>query len=198
MRAVWLYPGRQPDHPKLAAAGIDSVYFDIRDPQLSAAYLADVRKSGLEVGVYAVSSWWPELTAAQFAAKTSSLLEQVVPTSPPDFPKVCLDIETKAVAFVLGALRAWRTHRPKRVTDWTLEGHQGGIFTPGQLLAIAGLVRYVVPQAYDANVQPWDAFAMALDLYEHGLPFPKIVPFLSAAHLLPWWQGYAFTQDQLP
>lgn len=201
MRAVWVDAGNDPDYPKLGANGIDAAYFDIREARLDAAYLTTVRNHGLGVGVYAAWNWpeYKNMTGAQFATAVSRRLEAIAPGSEPTFPMVCLDIEAHDAAYIFGALRQWRKHRASRVTDWTLEGHQGGILTPGQWLAVAGLVRYAVPQCYNgAMTQTWDSFAMALDLFAHGLPFPSVRPFYDAAHLPEWWDGYAFTQGRLP
>lgn len=199
MRAVWIDKGNDPDYPKLAANGINDPYFDIRDPRLSLAYLMAVRAKGGAPGLYADPTWWPGISAPDFATKVSQLLGAIAPNTQPDFPMVCLDIETKDADYILGALRQWRKHRPNRVTDWTLEGHQGGILTPAQWLVVSSLVRYVVPQCYNGPMtQVFDTFAMAKYLNDYGLPFQDIRPFYDAAHLPEYWDGYAFTQGRLP
>ena len=199
MRAVWVDAGNDPNYAKLVAVGATAAYFDIRDERLMPSYFAEVKSHGLEVGVYAAVNWYGNVTGPVFADLVSSRLEVIAKASSPDTPMVCLDIEVKDPSFVLGALRRWRVHRAVRVTDYTLEGHQGAILNAGQWLAVASLVRYVVPQCYDgAMAQVWDAFAMAKDLYDHGLPFPSVRPFYDAAHLPEWWDGYAFTMGRLP
>ncbi|HVE35388.1 MAG TPA: hypothetical protein VNC18_17615 [Gemmatimonadaceae bacterium] len=199
MRCVWVDAGSDDDPAKLKPLGAFPA-FDIREPRLTPVYLAARNVTYGAVGVYAVASWWPNLGPREFATTVSRRLTQVAgPTSPASMPIVCLDIEDKPAEWYLDALRQWRRHRAERVTDVTLEGHKGGIFTAGQLLMLYGLVRYVVPQCYNgAMTQTWDSFAMALDLNEHGLPFPGIRPFYDAAHLPEWWDGYAFTQGRLP
>lgn len=199
MRAAWVDKGNDPDYAKLAANGITAAYFDIRDPRLSVAYFNAQRGHGLAVGVYAVDSWWPGDTGPQFATWVSKLLDGLAPETAPDFPMVCLDLETKDAGFLLGALQQWRKHRPNRVTDWTLEGHQGGILNPAQWLLASQRVRYIVPQCYNgAMTEVWDTFAMAKYLNDYGLPFASVRPFYDAAHLPAWWDGYAFTQGRLP
>jgi hypothetical protein len=199
MRAVWIDAGQNPDYPRLGAAGADSVYFDIRDERLTPAYFGGVAAHGLEVGVYAAANWYGNVTGSRFADLVSGRLDDIARGTVPSFPMVCLDIEVHDPSYIIGALRRWREHRPQRVTDWTLEGHQGGILTAGQWLVAGQLVRFIVPQLYNgAMTQVWDGFAMAKDLNDHGLPFGSVRPFYDAAHLPVWWDGYAFTQGRLP
>lgn len=199
MRAVWIDAGNDPDYVKLTANGITAVYFDIRDPRLNIAYFTTQRAKGFAVGVFADPSWWPSDSGPQFATRVSRLLDGLGKAPAPAYIAVCLDMETHNAGFLLGALRQWRKHRPSRVTDWTLEGHQGGILTPAQWLSASQLVRYIVPQCYNGAVsETWDSFSMANDLYSHGCPFGDIRPFYDAAHLPEWWDGYAFTQGRLP
>lgn len=200
IRNLWVDAGNDCNYAKATAYGITAAYFDIRDPRLTTPYLERVASHGLGVGVYAVASWWPKLEGPAFADTVGAMLGTIAPNSAPDFPAVCLDIEVDDVAgYVLPALRRWRTHRPNRVTDLTLEGHKGGLFSPSQVINVVAKVRLVVPQCYDgAMTHVWDSCAMSRDLTDAGFPIARVYPFLDAAHLGEWWEGYAFTQGRLP
>jgi hypothetical protein len=128
------------------------------------------------------------------------MLEVVAKGTPASFPEVCLDIERDDIrGYLLPALRRWRQHRPSRVTDLTLEGHKGGLFSSSDVVNVAAKVRFVVPQAYDGGMHPWAPAEVVRDLTAAGFPIAQVYPFLDAATaLLPWWQGYAFTQGRLP
>lgn len=200
IRNLWVDAGNDCDYAKAKANGITAAYFDLRDPRLTLPYLREVAGHGLAPGVYAAASWWPTLDGPGFADKVSALLEGVAPGTPGTFPAVCLDIERDDIAgYLLPALRRWRSHRPKRVTDLTIEGHKGGLFSPTQAVLVTAKVRLVVPQAYNGAMdQVWDSAAIVRDLTDAGFPLASVYPFLDAAHLGEWWEGYAFTQGRLP
>jgi hypothetical protein len=208
VRAVWIDEGNDADYAKLRANDITEPFYSVRDPRVTKSYLEMVRGKGFAPGIYAAWNWpqtgvVPPYTGAakgaQFATWVNGQLERIAPGTGPDFPAVCLNIETHDVPYILGAIQQWRKHRPKRITDFTLEGHQGGLFTGPQARAVAAKVRYIVPQCYDGNMtEDWDSWAIGLDLLEHGFPFGKVTPFLDAAHLDEWWEGYAFTAGRLP
>ena len=190
-RALWIYAGNDAPYAKFKAAGVTDVYFDIREPRLSRNYFDAVATHGLGVGVYAAWNWWPNLTGEQFATKVSQRLEDIAPTTPPVYPKVCLDIETHSVPWIIAALTQWRKHRPGRVTDWTLESFQGGLFRPADVLSIEGRVRYTVPQFYVGDMAPVAGLESARNLADAGFDWGHIVGFYDATALPEWWQGYA-------
>lgn len=199
-RALWIDEGNDADDAKLAANGITMPVFSIRDPRVNRAYLEGVRDRGFVPGVYAAWNWWPKLSGPAFADTVSAWLTHNVGNTTPSFPFVCLDIETHDIAgYVLPCLKRWRSHRPDRVTDLTIEGHQGGLFTPASAIGVSAMVRYISPQCYNgAMTQVWDSFAMAKNLTDRSIPFAKVRPFYDAAHLPEWWEGYAFSQGRLP
>lgn len=199
MRAIWVDEGNDADYAKLAANGITEPCYALRDPRVTGQYLRNVQARGLDPGVYVVKSWYPADTPAAFATRVSKMLERLRVDSTPDFPFVCIDYEPTNVPDILACLRQWRKHRPGRVTDLTIEGHQGGLFRPSDVIAVVAQTRYTVPQCYNAAMtQLWDTFAMAHDLTDHSWPIDKVRPFYDAAHLPEWWDGYAFTQGRLP
>lgn len=202
MRAVWIDEGNDPDYAKLAANGIDWPYFALRDPRLTPAYLdAVVSHAGIAgAGVYAAVSWYPNLSAAQFADKISSELLRIgwKGNAP-----VCADIEVPNLApYVVDFLLRWHAIRPKRTVDVTIEGHKGTLFSPADVIHVTACARYLVPQCYNgAMTELWDTYAMTTDLTSAGFPLGSVCPFYDAAHLPQWWglpAGYAFTQGRLP
>lgn len=199
-RSLWVDANNDCDYAKAKANLIAAAYFDIRDPRLTLAYFEGVRAQGIMPGVYAAANWFPRLSGPAFADSISAMLEIIAPRTPAEFPMVCLDIEKDDIAgYLLPALRRWRTHRPNRVTDLTIEGHKGALFSPSQVINVVAKVRYVVPQCYNgAMTQVWDSCAMSRDLTDAGFPTAHVYPFLDAAHLGNWWEGYAFTQGRLP
>jgi hypothetical protein len=205
-RAIWIDAGNDADYAKLARYGIDRPYFDIRDPRVTQQYLLEVHARGFKPGVYA--AWnWPEAgkTGPSFASWLSAALEAVAPSSASTFPTVCVDIELHSPAYVLAFLKRWRELRPARVTDWTLEGFQGGLFSPLDTLAIARANVRIIAQLYTGSMAPLAADRVALDLVLHSFPPARIFGFYDAATLTPEpgaepsrWEGYAFTQGRLP
>lgn len=206
MRACWIDAGNDPNYAKLAANRIAWPYFDAREPRLSATYLDTVvANPGIEgCGLYVVNGWFPALTPAQLAEWTH---ERLLAIGWQGNPPVMFDVEfasepTKLVPYVLALLRRWRELRPKRITDLTLEGHQGGLFRPADVIAVVAQTRFTVPQCYNgAMSQVWDTWAMFMDLNAAGWPPAKVCPFYDAAHLPEWWgvpAGFAFTMGRLP
>src|SRR4249920_1088062 len=198
MRAVWTDAGNDADPVKLHTYGIDSPYFAVTDPRVTLAYLRSVQAAGFQPGVYAAWNWQPGLGGPAFASWLSAQLERVAPDTSREFPKVCVDIETHDVAYIRAFLRRWRQLRPHRVTDWTLEGFQGGLFSPMDVIAIAAANVGVIPQLYGGaggTIQfQRAADRVALDLVEHSFPPARIFGFYDAAALPERWEGYAFTQ----
>lgn len=187
-----------PDDAKLHVAGVTYPYFDIRDSLLTPGWLDSVKATGGYAGVgFYVAASWENWTPAEMATYTDKELKSIGWSG--NAP-ICFDVEVDGLAsYCLELMQVWRSLRPKRITDLTIEGHKGGVFGPGQLLRLAGLVRYVVPQCYNGDMtEVWDTYAMSADLYDAGLPFHSIRPFYDAAHLPEWWSGYAFTQGRLP
>lgn len=201
VRNVWVDENNDADFAKLAANGITGAYFALRDARVTKAYLQGVRAhAGItEVGVYFAKNWWPNDTADELAERVSALCNPLFANTAPDFPAVCADIETNDVDFQLAFFTTWRHLRPRRITDLTIEGHKGGLYRPADVIRIVAATRYIGPQSYNgANTQVWDSLAMARDLVDAGFPIATVYPFLDAAHLGEWWQGYAFTQGRLP
>jgi hypothetical protein len=125
-------------------------------------------------------------------------LERVAPFTNADFPRVCVDIETHDVAYILAFLKRWRELRPTRTTDWTLEPFQGGLFTPADAIHIAAANVRVIPQLYFGDMAPAAADRVALNLVLASFLPMRLFGFYDAAALPGRWEGYAFTQGRLP
>jgi hypothetical protein len=102
------------------------------------------------------------------------------------------------VPYILAFLKRWRAVRPARVTDWTLEAFQGGLFSPVDTLAIAAARVGIAPGFYEGDMTPLNAVDVVLDLCSHSFPPGRIVGMYDAARLPAEWSGYAFTQGRLP
>src|SRR5205823_14651178 len=99
--------------------GIDSAYFDIRDPRVTRAYLDNVKAQGFAPGVYAAWNWNQAWTGAAFADWLSARIQALgISPSVPDYPRVLVDMETHAVNYILAFFRRWRQLRALRTTDW--------------------------------------------------------------------------------
>ena len=200
MKAIWIDYGNDADALRLKGHGVEAPYYDIRDPRITKTYLQNVRAQGFKPGVYA--AWaWPEVahkSGAGFAEWVSDQLQRVAPGTGNDFPRVSLNIETHDVSYILAALKRWRELRPTRTTDWTLEGHQGGLFKPADVQAIVAANVEICPQAYTGDMRRYESDRVVLDLVKHGFPADRIHCFYDAAQVGHWWDGVLFTQGRLP
>lgn len=196
MKAIWVDAGNDADYMKLRARGITDPYFDVRDPRITKPYLEKLRSDGFSPGVYAAWNWQNWKTGAEFANWMHGKLRPL--PQYPDFPKVHLDIETHDVQWIIDALTRFRTLRPKRVTGFTLEGHQGGLFTPQDAAAITKLDMDILPQAYRGDMIRQESDRVVMDLIAAGFDPKRIYCFHDAAQVGDWWEGVLFTQGRLP
>lgn len=203
MRAVWVDANNDPNYGKLAASGITAPYFDPRDPRVTAPYLAAVAgHAGISgVGIYFAWNWYPTLTGAEFAEEMSATISQL---GVGGNVAICIDIEkgfgltdTTYVPYVVACLQRWRELRPTRVTSYTLEGMQGGLFDKPSVQAINAAKVKVCPQMYAGDMTPLP-HGVTLDLLMAGFLGTRQYGMYDAA-ALPWrWRGFAFTQGRLP
>jgi hypothetical protein len=203
MRAVWVDAGNDADYGKLTHYGIDSPYYALNDPRVTAAYLQGVADRGFKPGLYVAWNWF-SLDGPGLASHVHAELLRIGWAGN---PPVCVDIEkghgltdANYVAYVLAFLKRWRELRPKRLTYYTLEGYQGGLFDAKARLAVAASGVVVVPQCYTGAMVPYDPVDVMYDLWRHGFAPAGAVPFYDAAHLpTAWgWSGFAFTMGRLP
>lgn len=195
MRALWIDSGNDPEWEKVTAYKITSLFFDLLDPRVTPAYLAQWVARQKTVGVYAVSSW-PSLSGGgqEFAEKVSARLSPISP----NIPKVQLDVEQHDAQFVIDAITRWRELRPIQATSWTMEPFQVGWMTQELIdLVIRERIR-VVPQYYLGNMAPVAADRAALEFVKRGVPASQVSGFYDAAALPIAWDGWAFTQGRLP
>ena len=199
MRGVWIDKGQEPDYAKLASLSITEVCFDIRDPALSRAFLQHVQGQGFAPGVYACSQgegWPTSLSGAQFSDWVETRVRPLNVSQ--NIPFVHLNSETHDVTWLVSMLNRWRELRPKKRTLWGFEGMQGGLFTPPDVDLIEGLNLEYGPQSYTGSMERLESATVVLDLVTRGFSAERIHPFLDAAQLGVWWQGWAFPQGRLP
>lgn len=198
MRGVWIDEGNDADYAKLRAYGITNPCYAMRDPRVTLSYLRDVRARGFTPSVYIAPNWYVVETGPEFAELVSELLETRYPRTAAGFPQVIVDIETHDVGFITSFFTRWRQLRPTRVTSWTLEGFQGGLFAPADVEVIRQASVVVAPQTYTGEMRPQAADRIVIDLIAHGFPLTSLLCYYDAANLPQGWQGWAFTQGRLP
>lgn len=201
MRFIWVDTGDNPYYEKLQANGIDGVFFDPRDPRVTREYMLDIKSKGYKFGIYA-GAGWGELgtTPTDYVAVVNNwvkALQQGVKDNA--FPRVQFDLEMHDPAFILEVFRLWRAVRPWQATSWTLEGFQGGLFSPDFVRATVNDYHIrVCPQYFTGSMKPWAQDRAFMDLVQRGFPPSLISGCYDAAILPEWWDGYAFTQGRLP
>lgn len=201
MKALWVDANNDADTTKMHAHGIDTCFFDGRDPKANANNFQQLADRGFHPGVYYGWNWYPTMSGVQFAEHVSSDLKRIGwQVNPP----VILDLETHDIAgYVLPCLTRWRALRPTRQTIYTLEGMQGGTFDAPTVQAINKLNVLVAPQLYvdntahgGTNMDP-HPHSPVIDLLMAGFEGKRIVGFYDAAHLPYRWSGVAFSQGRL-
>lgn len=198
MRGVWVDEGNDADYAKLKALGL-APWYAIRDPSVTAPYLQAVADRGFPLGLYIAANWTPELDGVAFAEHADAELKRVGWRGN---PPLCLDIEHAALGddfapFLVACLSRWRTLRPTRPTWVTIDGMQGGQFTPDDVQAIIEANIWLAPQFYRGDMSPLP-HSPVIDLLMAGFPGVRIDGMYDAARLPYRWRGFAFTQGRLP
>ena len=204
MRYLWVDEGNDPDWAKVTAYRINGLYFAIFDPRLTKTYVDAVKMRGYAVGLY--MAWnWPQ-TKNLSGPEQMELMNQRLLTImggqaniQKSHPKVQWNNEAHDPEMIASGLERWRQLRPTQDTSWTLEGMQGGWFSPEFVTRLLATKTRIVPQCYNgAMTKVWDTLAGARDLTKRGIPDGLVSPFYDAAHLPEYWDGFAFTQGRLP
>ena len=206
MRGLWVDAGNDPAYGKAQPYGIDSFYFDPRDPRLTSSYLDGVKAHAgiVACGMYVAWNWHdPILLPEELAQYADSELRRIGWRGNLE---VCFDIEkgdglsnVTWLPYCLATLRAWRKLRPKRRTFLTFEGMQGGLITAAAATEMMAMQVYVAPAMYDGLMQP-HRHDVTQDLLIMPPAFAgNFVVGMYDAAVLPYrWQGFAFTQGRLP
>lgn len=198
MRAVWVDEGQTPNWDLLAKHHITWVFVSLSDPR-ARQHLGAIKSRGLVAGVYSAWNWYPNTDGAGYALAVHEKLKLLVPDATPLFPRVMLNDETHSANRIVSMLRKWRQLRPNTATSWTLEGHQGGWFTPELVKTIIETKTRVVPQAYTGPMVPTCALAAVRDITRRGVPDSMVTPFYDAKTAnTPYQAGFFFTQGRLP
>lgn len=197
MRAVWVDERQSPNWDLLRKHEINWIFLPLTEPDL-AARLDAIRARGLVAGVYAAWNWYPGKDGAAFALDVHNALRGKVPGATALHPRVQLNDETHDPARIVAMLRRWRQLRPTTATSWTLEGHQGGWFTPELVKTIVETKTRVVPQSYTGPMLPTDPLAAVRDITRRGVPDSMVTPFYDAQTSgTPYQAGFFFTQGRL-
>lgn len=218
MRAALILPSQFPNGPKLAAAGIDTVYKRVAEPgtpALTAVELDELRKFFL-VGIFRVATWDVSISAfnamtpdeqtawaRKFAKKCSDDLVNLASPSyfssvgPPKQCYVNAEAEYQSSLFWLEFLREWRRQRSSRKTWISLQAMQGGWMGPDlvqQINADANL--QIAPFHYDDNMKKIDGSMVALNLVKQGIRWERITGYKSLREPLEsWWDGIAYLEN---
>lgn len=199
MRAVWVDEGNGPNWDLLKKHNITWMFVSLRDPD-AAKHLAAIKGKGFRGGVYAAWGWDGYAgSGTHFADKVHTELKRVWPQATAGFPKVQFNDELHDPLRIEQLLRRWRELRPFTDTSWTLEGMQGGWFTPSLVQAVIDTRTRVVPQCYTGPMLSTDALAAVRDLTKRGIPDAMISPMYDAKTAeTPFQEGWFFTMGRLP
>jgi hypothetical protein len=122
---AFVNPGgpKVPDIAKAKRYGITRLYWEARDPQISAGLFLAIRERGMEVGIMRDPSW-DQSSAIDLARELDADLGRLGSSN--SQCAVLADIEYHDPAYITAFLGEWRALRPHRVTGWTFEPLQGG------------------------------------------------------------------------
>jgi ribosomal protein S18 len=194
---AFVNPGgpKVPDLAKAKRYGITRLYWEARDPQISAALFLAIRERGMEVGIMRDPSW-DNSSAIDLARELDADLGRLGASN--SQCAVLADIEYHDPAYITAFLDEWRALRPRRVTGWTLEPLQGGWMSPEFVYTLTWTAMAIFPQSYLGNMSPVDPDLVRCDLTERGIPKGMVGVVYNAAHIPTHWDGIAFRFDQLP
>lgn len=205
MRAMWINTGAEVgSYPGLRQLGISHVFFDAH--KHTRAHLQQARANGFLVGVYTNPQWFTDgwVPKAYRDRVNRRLTELGVDDEQCD---VMFNIEKGAaiegglpdggVQYVIDLFFWWRRVRGKRITQWTMEGHQGGHFQRAMLHENLTNTTFV-PQAYDGSMNRWDSYGVVKDLVNWGVEYGRVAPFLDAPEArVPYSEGFFYLENRL-
>jgi hypothetical protein len=194
---AFVNPGgpKVPDIAKAKRYGITRLYWEARDPQISAGLFLAIRERGMEVGIMRDPSW-DNSSAIDLARELDADLGRLGSSN--SQCAVLADIEYHDPAYITAFLGEWRALRPHRVTGWTFEPLQGGWMDHGFGQDVDRAAVMLFPQTYLGNMSPVDPDLVRCDVIERGFSRAAIACVYNAAHIPTHWDGIAFRFDQLP
>jgi len=205
VKAAWIRPGGGgvPDGDKARRYGIDTLYWDATDPQISAAFFDKVRGWGFKPGITR-DPGWTNATGTDLARQCDADLVRLGSTAKTCY--VIADIEAmwkRGSGFVIEWLTEWRRLRPTRVTAWTTEPFQGGTVSDQLAARInADPNLMVVPQLYFSKMEPANEAACALEMCQtngrRDIDRSRIKSYYDPRYLPPVWDGIVFDFALLP
>jgi ribosomal protein S18 len=194
---AFVNPGgpKVPDIAKAKRYGITRLYWEARDPQISAGLFLAIRERGMEVGIMRDPSW-DQSSAIDLARELDADLGRLGSSN--SQCAVLADIEYHDPAYIQAFLMEWRALRPRRVTAWTLEPLQGGWMDRVFVGQVKTANVEVYPEAYLGNMSPVDPDLVRSDLIERGLPRARVGAVYAASVIPTHWDGIAFPFHELP
>jgi hypothetical protein len=201
VKAAWVRPGGPaiPDGNKARAWGINTLYYDPRDPQISPKFFDNLRLWGYKPGLMRDPSW-NGLSAVDLARQMDADITNLGSDN-----KTCYamaDIEAmwnRGSQYILAWLTEWRRLRPTRMTLWTTEPNQGGTISDelvARINADPNLV--VVPQLYLSRMEDTVESRTVLDLAKRKINPDRIYPYYDAEDMPAAWDGVIFDFAKLP
>jgi hypothetical protein len=201
MRYIWTDAGDDPSWDVGDAYGIDGYFFPAFDPVTTIGLVTEARTRAKAQGIY-VGHGWIAGTPAQYALAVRNYLKPFMTAIPT--VRLQVNMEEHDSGLIVARLTELRRLLPKIGLSWSLEGMQGGWFTPSLVSALNLLSVRVVPEAFsgaEGRMQSiTDTRALVADLTARGIPDARITPMIDAkyAGLINLWDGYAFTMGRLP
>ena len=198
MRGALIRANDDPDYVRLNRNGIKWLVFEHRPDNRSKytrAYLDEQVKKGYTVVLFFAWNWYVSEDA--FYEDVHEQVKNLRRTN--SNPKVQLDHEGHDPGSILNMLENFRKYFPYQDCQWTFEGMQGGWMEPEFVSEL--LIRRVrlVPQLYNGDMtEVWDSHEVSRDLTSRSIPDNIISPFHDASATPRFWQGFAYTQAELP
>jgi hypothetical protein len=205
VKAAWVRPGggAVPDGDKAKRYGIDTLYWDATDPQISVEFFDKVRSWGFKPGITRDPGW-----TGGDGVKLATVLNDDLKRLGSD-NKTCYviaDIEAmwqRGSGFVLNWLTEWRRLRPTRITAWTTEPFQGGTVSDELAARINSDPNLtVIPQLYFSQMEPANEAACALEMCQtsgrRDIDRARIKSYYDPRFLPPAWDGIVFDFAKLP
>lgn len=205
MKAIWVNTGAEvSSYPTLHQLEFTHVFFDLH--RHTKAHLTQARNQGFKVGGYTNPQWFGVPAAKDYRDMVNRRLSELVGKD--EQCDVQFNIEKATLSQTIATQAAqnkwvddlfywWRRVRATRETSWTMEGHQGGWFTPTFVSPNLKDTTFV-PQAYDGNMNRWDSYGVVKDLVDYGVPFSRIMPFYDTPEArIPYSEGFFYLENRL-
>jgi len=206
MKAALVLKGgaKWPDGNKLARQGVTRLYYEANDPQVDAAFMAQLRSWGYEAGMMRDPGWnnynvTPEDWIEMVNADITRLAPKGADGKRPQLA-VMLDIERHDEDWVYRALKEFDRTNSGRNYVWTMEYHQAGWFSQRLVDHINNDPQCVaMPQLYYGDMSNCvDSHASARDMAtpHGGINDARLAFFYSLRVPIPHdWSGALYLEN---